>query len=69
MSEKVSGFFSAREFYMTEMKSKRVASRSTGNTEIEAKFSMWTQIALSYTNLTSPVAIMKREKRDLTFKM
>lgn len=62
MSKKVSGF-SAREFYMTEMKTKRVASRSTGNTEIEeAEFSMWTQIALSCTNLTSPVAIMKREK-------
>lgn len=30
---------------------------------------MWTQIALSYTNLASPVAIMKKEKRELTFKM
>lgn len=30
---------------------------------------MWTQIALSYTNLALPVAIMKREKRELTFKM
>lgn len=63
MSKKVSGFFSAREFYMNEMKTKHVASRGTGNTEIEeAEFSMWTQIALSYTNLTSPVAMMKREK-------
>jgi len=50
------------------LKTKRAASRSTGNTKIEeGEFSMWTQIALSYTNLASPVAIMKKEKKRIDF--
>lgn len=61
------GFFS-RELYITRLKTNRAVSRSTGYTKIEqAEFSMWTQIALSDTNLASPVALMKRKKKRFDF--